>query len=148
MGSILRTADGLGVERVILCGITPYPALTNDTRLPYLAEKIHKQISKTSLGAEESVAWDYATSTQDIITVLKTDGYKIAALEQTNNSKVISSFVVPEKLALVVGNEVDGVSTEVLKLVDETIEIPMFGHKESFNVSVAAAIAAYAIISR
>lgn len=143
VGSLLRTADGLGVERVYLTGYTPYPLQTYDARLPHLAQKTHNQIRKTALGAEASTAWEQQDDIFPLLKLLKDDGYTIAALEQSNKSVSITAFAAPEKIALLVGREVEGIEPEVLAFADTVLEIPMFGTKESFNVVQAAAMALY-----
>jgi 23S rRNA (guanosine2251-2'-O)-methyltransferase len=143
IGSLLRTAEGLGVTRVYLTGYTPYPKTKADTRLPYLAEKIHKQISKTALSAEESVDWQYQENIFPLIEMLKSDGYKVVALEQTPASIKLPDYSPPDKIAIVLGREVEGLEKEVLGVCDLSLEIPMFGKKESFNVVQAAAMALY-----
>lgn len=145
VGSILRTADGFGVDRVILSGYTPYPAMESDERLPHLAAKIDRQIHKTALGAEKSVNWQRREDISAVIRQLKANGYWVAALEQAFGSVALDSFKKPAKIALIVGAEVDGVNKEILDQADDIIEIPMKGAKESFNVAVAAGIALYAL---
>lgn len=143
VGSLLRTCEGLGVKHLYLTGYTPYPKSTNDSRLPHLAEKLHKQIAKTGLGSETLVDWSH---TEDIFTVfssLRADGYTIAAVEQSHTSVPLPDFKPPQKIALIVGREVEGVEPEVLAVCDQLLEIPMFGKKESFNVVQAAAMALY-----
>ena len=143
VGSLLRTAEGLGVK-VVLCGYTPYPQLVPDDRLPHLAAKIHKQISKTALDAELQPFWRRHVDIETLITELKNTGYTITALEQTTSSIPLPDYAMPEKLALIVGREVEGIEPVVLKLCDQAVVIPMFGLKESFNVVQAAAMAMYA----
>lgn len=143
VGSLLRTADGLGVARVYLTGYTPYPATDNDSRLPHLAEKITKQIHKIALDAEDSVQWQHHEKLDDVFAQLRQAGFRIAAVEQTDNSIKLPAFDPPEKIALLVGREVEGVEPEILAACDDTLEIPMFGSKESFNVVQAAAMALY-----
>ncbi len=143
VGSILRTADGLGAHRVFLSGYTPYPIHPGDIRLPHLAAKIHKQIQKTALGAETSVNWQYFSDITSVFVKLKSEGYKIYALEQAANSIKLNDYKPEDKLALIVGREVEGLESEVIKNCDGVIEIPMFGAKESFNVAQAAAIGLY-----
>lgn len=143
VGSLLRTAEGLGVQKVYLTGYTPYPQQDNDDRLPYIAQKLDKQIIKTALGAEKLVSWHHVTSIQPLIVSLKNDGFIIAALEQSDASLKLPTYQPPERIALLVGREVEGVEPEVLALCSCIIEIPMFGHKESFNVVQAAAMALY-----
>ncbi len=143
VGSLLRTAEGLGITKVILSGYTPYPHTGNDTRLPHEARKIHRQISKTALGAENMVAWSYEEDVTQAIKSLRLDGFHIFAVEQAPDAIKLPGFSPPERLALVVGREVEGVEPEVIAACDGSIEIPMFGQKESFNVTQAAAMALY-----
>lgn len=143
VGSLLRTAEGLGVARVYLTGYTPYPLAPHDERLPHLAAKIDRQIHKTALDAEQLVAWQQSSSLETVLAGLRAEGYSIAAVEQAANAIALPAFEPPEKLALLVGREVEGVEPEVLAACDQIIEIPMFGKKESFNVVQAAAMALY-----
>lgn len=143
VGSLLRTADGLAVAPVYLTGYTPYPAAANDDRLPHLARKTHAQIAKTALGAETSVKWQHFEDITAVVARLKAEGYRIVALEQAAGSRPLTAFQPPERLALIVGREVEGIEPEVLELCDEVVEIPMLGRKESFNVAQAAAMALY-----
>lgn len=143
VGSLLRTAEGLGVARVYLTGYTPYPKKSGDGRLPHLAAKIHKQIQKTALGAETSVNWHHNPDALNTITGLKKEGFVVAALEQTADSLPLPKFKSPDKVVLVVGREVEGLEPEAIAACDQTLEIPMFGSKESFNVTQAAAMALY-----
>jgi len=142
VGSLLRTAEGLGVANVYFTGYTPYPKQTGDNRLPHIADKLHKQIEKTALGAEISQAWATA-ELAPLLGELKNQGYKLAALEQAPRSVKLPDFTPPDKIALLLGSEVEGVTTELLKQMDYILEIPMFGAKESFNVIQAAAMALY-----
>ncbi len=143
VGSLLRTAEGLGVEHVYLTGYTPHPVKINDDRLPHIAQKVHKQIQKTALGAESSQAWTQVPDTATVVTNLKQQGYLVAAVEQTPDSIALPGFDPTDKVALLVGREVEGIEPEVLALMDICLEIPMFGAKESFNVAQAAAMALY-----
>jgi 23S rRNA (guanosine2251-2'-O)-methyltransferase len=143
VGSLLRTAEGLGIDKVYFSGYTPYPSEPNDTRLPYIHQKLTKQIHKTALGAEESQPWKHAESITGLMTQLKSDGFVILALEQSADSVSLPDYHTSEKVALLLGREVEGISGELLKLVDQTLEIPMFGAKESYNVVQAAAMALY-----
>lgn len=145
VGSLLRTANGLGIEKVYLTGYTPYPLANNDKRLPHLAAKLDRQIAKTALGAEKTTAWQYQEDLFKLISDLKVRGYVVAALEQTKDSIDLADYKSPSKLALVVGREVEGLETEVLDVADLSLEIPMKGTKESFNVSIAAGIALYTL---
>lgn len=143
VGSLLRTAEGLGLEKVILTGYTPYPTITNDSRLPHEAAKLQKQIEKTALGAEMTQSWEQSEEVMPIIDQLISEGYTVAALEQTPTAIKLPDFKVPDKIALIVGREVEGLESEVLARCQLALEIPMFGHKESFNVVQAAAMALY-----
>ncbi len=145
VGSLLRSADGFGVKKVYICGITPFPEIENDPRLPHLSAKITKLISKTALGAEKTLHIKIFESFEQVVQELHADGYDIAAIEQSSNSVHLPGYSPPIKLALVVGNEVDGLSKNDLMLCDTTLEIPMLGQKESFNVSIAGAIVLYQI---
>ncbi len=146
IGSLLRTAEGLGVTKVILSGYTPYPLRegdSTDTRLPHEAAKIAKQIRKTALGAEDMVAWEHVEDVFAILAQLQKDDYIVAAVEQAEDAHELPKYHPPKKIALLVGREVEGVEPEVLAACDRALEIPMFGHKESFNVVQAAAMALY-----
>ncbi len=141
IGSIFRTCDGFGVREIVLSGYSPAPAHLEDTRLPHLREKITKQIHKTALGAETTMP--FRVTKYPPLKELKKQGYRIVALEQSTESILLQNYPVPAKIALLLGEEVDGISSELLKACDDIVEIPMQGKKESFNVSVATAVALY-----
>jgi len=143
VGAIFRTAEGFGISKIILSGYTPYPQTNSDTRLPHIAEKLTKQISKTALGAEAIVPFEYLELPP--LDELKTDGYTVIALEQAENSIALAHYSPPQKVALLLGEEVEGITKELLAQCEAIIEIPMVGKKESFNVSVATGIALYAL---
>ncbi len=143
VGSLLRTADGLGVEMVYLTGYTPYPTHPDDDRMPHISRKLTAQIHKTALGAETTQAWRYNPTITDVLEHLRNDGYTIAALEQTNDAQPLPDYQPPAKLAIILGQEVEGIEAAVLAQTDLQLVIPMFGYKESFNVSQAAAMALY-----
>lgn len=143
IGSIFRTAEGFGVSRIILSGYTPYPKTESDTRLPHIADKLHKQIHKTALGAEVLVPFSHHEELN--LQQLKKDGFRLVALEQSNKSTPLPSYKAPEKIALIIGEEVNGIEQSTLDYCDDIIEIPMRGQKESFNVSVATGIALFAL---
>ena len=134
VGSIFRTADGAGLEKLWLCGITGIPPDT--------------QISKTALGAEKVVPWEYQSNAVDCIKRLKSEGYQIALLEQTGKSISYQDFRPQAPVCLVVGNEIGGVSDELLPYCDRALEIEMTGLKISLNVTVAFGIVAYHIRHR
>lgn len=143
VGSLLRTADGLGINRVYITGYTPHPGVAKDVRLPHIVAGVTSKISKTALGAEKFVNWQQQADISKVITGLKNDGYEISALEQTPQSQLLQSFQPPAKTAMIVGNEVNGLEQKVLDLTDYQIMIPMLGKKESFNVAQAAAMSLY-----
>lgn len=143
VGSLLRTSEGLGVNKVILSGYSPYPFLKNDPRMPHESRKVSAQIEKTSLGAEKSLSWEYQEDIKEVFTNLKAKEFKIIALEQTAKSVKLPDYKPAQKIALLLGSEVTGVDEALLKEVDDILEIPMFGKKESFNVVQAAAMALY-----
>ncbi|HSW98552.1 MAG TPA: TrmH family RNA methyltransferase [Candidatus Saccharimonadales bacterium] len=143
VGSLLRTAEGLGVSKVILGGHTPHPSHAHDRRLPHEAEKTTRQIHKTALGAEDLVAWEYHHDILPVLKKLQQAGYAVAAVEQTEDSRELPRYHPPEKIVLVLGREVEGIEQEVLDACDTVLEIPMFGKKESYNVVQAAAMALY-----
>lgn len=143
IGSLLRTAEGLGINQVVLSGYTPYPIETKDQRLPHLAQKIGKQISKTALGAEKMVDWRHVEDVHELLLELRNQDYAIVGLEQAETSIELNRYQPPAKLALILGREVEGLEPEVIAACDQLVEIPMFGQKESFNVVQAAAMALY-----
>jgi tRNA G18 (ribose-2'-O)-methylase SpoU len=143
IGSLLRTAEGLGVKKVYLTGYSPYPRQKADSRLPYLADKIDRQIHKTSLGAEHSISWEQSNDIESVFKKLRQQGFKLAALEQVKDSLKLMEYDAPERIALILGREVEGLETEVLNHCDVVLEIPMSGQKESFNVVQAAAMALF-----
>lgn len=144
VGAFFRTCDGFGVSKILLTGYTPYPTFVGDTRLPHFADKITRQIHKTALGAETTVAFEQ----HDLppIDTLKQQGYALIGLEQDERSVPLDTFSSPDKIALLLGNEIDGIYPEYRDQCDTLIEIPMHGNKESFNVSVAAGIALYGLL--
>ncbi len=136
VGSVFRSADAFLIEAIFLCGYTPQPP--------------HRDINKTALGAAETVDWIPFTNTIEAVHELKTKGYKIFAVEQTEGSISLEKFSAgaEEKIAIVFGNEVEGVNDEVLQLTDGSIEIPQSGMKHSLNVSVAAGIVLWEIYKK
>ncbi len=144
VGSFFRTCDGFGAE-LWLVGITPRPVYDDDSRLPYLAHKSEKAIAKTALGAEKTVKWYQADTLLECVLKLKKNGYRVVALEQTEDSVSIDKLTYEGPIAIVVGREVEGLDKVELSLCERAYEIPMIGNKESFNVSVAAGIALYQV---
>lgn len=155
VGALFRTAEGLGVAHVICSGYTPYPhqpapAPENpyptiihepDVQLPHIRDKLTKQIHKTALGAEALIPFSYQ-STPDF-KALRALGFTIAGLEQADSSILLPTFHSPQRIALLLGEEVDGIAPALQAECDILLEIPMAGKKESFNVSVAAGMALY-----
>jgi len=145
VGSIFRTADAAGIEKIYCCGITPGPL----DRF----KKVRADFAKVALGAEKSVAWEVVKSTADSIVELRKDGWKIFAIEQAENSIPYNSISRADderenRIALVVGPEVEGLSESILKLCDAILEIPMRGKKESLNVAVAFGIVVFHLIQK
>lgn len=141
VGAIFRTSEGFGVSKIILSGYTPYPTLPSDPRLPHIATKLTEQIHKTALGAEVIVPFEYQEQLD--IAALKHAGYTIAGLEQDKKAVLLPTYSPPQKIALLLGEEVHGLTEHLREQCDVLLEIPMQGHKESFNVSVAAGICLY-----
>lgn len=141
VGAIFRTAEGFGISKIILSGYTPFPRIDNDPRLPHIAERLTNQIRKTALNAETLVPFEYQEEPD--IEGLKEQGYRIIGLELADDSIALPNYKTPEKVALILGEEVHGIPEELLEECETIIEIPMVGQKESFNVSVAAGIAMY-----
>ncbi len=133
VGSVFRTADAFLIEAILICGYTPQPP--------------HRDINKTALGATETVDWLFFENTCAAISELKNRGYSVLAVEQTENSITLENMKkITTKTAVVFGNEVEGVADEVLKLVDNYIEIPQLGMKHSLNISVAAGIVLWQLV--
>lgn len=128
VGAVFRTSDAFLIEKIYLCGITATPP--------------HKEIHKTAIGAENSVDWEYVQDSNELVSKLKEDGYKIVTIEQTEGSVLLNEFDVDptQKYAIVMGNEVDGVQQTIIDQCDTCIEIPQSGTKHSLNVSVCTGI--------
>jgi tRNA G18 (ribose-2'-O)-methylase SpoU len=142
VGAIFRTCDGAGATKIFLTGYTPEPASQEKEE----KTKAEKMLEKTALGAESSVPWERKNDLEALILKLKKQGVKIVALEKTKDSVLMKDFQMKFPMALILGNEVDGVSEEIMQKCDGVMEIPMRGKKESLNVSVAAGIAIYGIL--
>ena len=136
VGSVFRTADAFLIEAIYLCGITGIPP--------------HRDIQKTALGATETVAWRYFETTTAAISELKSKGYKIASIEQAENATILNNvkYDGKEKLAIVFGNEVEGVEQAIVNASDLVIEIPQFGTKHSLNISVSVGIVIWELVRR
>ena len=132
IGSIFRSADAFNIDKIYLCGYSGYPQ-----------DKQMAKIAKTALGAEKSIPWEHHWQTASLIKKLKRQGIQIVALELTKKAISLKKFQPQYPLALIVGNEVLGVTKPILKLADKHIYIPMHGQKESLNVAIAASIAIY-----
>lgn len=157
VGSILRTAEGFGVQKVILSGYTP--SADNPTYLPHIRERIKESIHKTALGAEEMVPTEYTGNVREVLEELKKDKYRIIGLENNIRDRRLKKMNSPElqsalgraatfgsKTVLLLGEEVGGIGEDLYDLIDVFLEIPMKGRKESFNVSVATGIALYKLL--
>jgi tRNA G18 (ribose-2'-O)-methylase SpoU len=131
VGAIFRTADGAGVDKMYLTGYIPQPP--------------HKDIDKVALGAEKTMPWQYVKQTTRLIKKLKAEGFVIVGLEQSRKSVRIYEWQPQFPLALVLGNEVTGVPRDLQKLCDLMVEIPMYGMKNSLNVSIATGVMLYHI---
>lgn len=136
IGSVFRTSDALLVEKIYLCGITSTPP--------------DKEIRKTALGAENTVSWEYNSSALEVTARLKADGFTVIAVEQVENSIGLDQYIpsAHAKLALVFGNEVRGVQQEVVDQCDLALEIPQFGTKHSFNISVSVGIVLWDLFNK
>jgi len=136
IGSVFRTSDALLIEGIYLCGLTATPP--------------NKEIHKTALDAENTVHWKYFKNTIEAVEALKKDGYKIIGIEQVKNSIMLPDFQPEkgEKLALVFGNEVKGVDQKVIDSCDMSLEIPQYGTKHSFNISVSAGIVLWDLFNK
>ena len=132
VGAIFRTCDAVLAEELLLLGITPYPP--------------HPRIPKTALGATESVPWKHFNNKEDLIKYLKDKNYSLVSVELTKDSKNIYEKPMPQNTALIFGNEITGVSEELLKASDMIIQIPMYGIKESLNVATTVGITSYEYI--
>lgn len=132
-GAFFRTADGAGVQKIYLTGITAPPP--------------HPHLLKVSLGAEEHVPWEYTEQISELLQQLKSTGYQLVAVEQTEKSISYTQAAYAEKVAVIFGNEVEGLSPQILEVCDLIIDIPMRGKKESLNVSVAGGIILYHLLS-
>jgi len=133
VGSAFRTADAFALEKVYLCGITAQPP--------------HREILKTAIGATESIAWSHHKSVVELAQQLQVDGYHLAAVEQAEGSVMLQEFTPPQgqKLALIFGNEVSGVSNELMPIIDSCIEVPQFGTKHSLNISVCIGVVVWEV---
>ena len=136
IGSVFRTADAFLVQKIYLCGITATPP--------------HKDIRKTALGATESVNWEYRKDTLEVVQELTQQGVQTVAVEQAENAVMLNDFEVgaTETIALIFGNEVKGVSQEVVNASDTVLEIPQFGTKHSLNISVSAGVVVWDLWSK
>ncbi len=136
VGAIFRTADAVGVQKIFLTGFTPTP-------IDRFGREVEK-IAKTALGAHNGIVWEYSEYIEDVVTQLQHDDVQVLALEQTQKAHSLYDYEVPEaEIALVVGNENVGVSKQILNSVHMCVELPMYGKKESLNVSVSTGVALY-----
>jgi 23S rRNA (guanosine2251-2'-O)-methyltransferase len=141
VGAFFRTADGAGVEKIFLTGYTPVPASKK-----FMLTTAEKQIQKTALGAEKTMTWEKRETIDALLQELKNDGYKLYVLEQDEKSVAYDTYPEASKIALLVGNEVDGVPEVLIRQADAILEIPMRGNKNSLNVSVATGVVLYELL--
>lgn len=136
VGSVFRTSDAFLIEKVLLCGISATPP--------------NKDIHKTALGAQDSVPWEYFQTTLDAINSLRQNNYTIIAIEQVENSTMLQNFSVVhnQKLAVVFGNEVNGVEQSIVDICDQCIEIPQMGTKHSLNISVSCGVVLWELFKK
>lgn len=136
IGSVFRTSDAFLIEKIYLCGITATPP--------------HKDIHKTALGSTDTVAWEYIENTQTLVEKLKAEGVKVISIEQAENATMLDEFkpMAKTKYALVFGNEVKGVSQNVVSSSDVVIEIPQYGTKHSLNISVSCGVVIWDVFSK
>ena len=139
VGSIFRTSDALGINKIYLCGCTPTPV----DRFG----RARQDLAKVALGAEKDIAWEYCADTKEIIKKLNKRGFQIIAVEQDKKSVDFKKVKVKYPVAIVMGNEVGGIDKIILTLCDVIAEIPMMGNKESLNVSVSFGIAGYQLLN-
>ena len=140
VGSVFRTADAVGVSKIYLTGYTPTP-------LDRFGRE-RKDVAKSALGAQKSVAWEYAKSVGSVIKKLKKEEFEIVAVEQSEYSIDYKKYKPEQKVAFLFGNEVRGVSKQLLSKCDKIIEIPMKGKKESLNVSVSAGVVLFGVLDK
>ena len=138
VGAVFRTADACGVSKIFLTGYTPTP----EDRFG----RPRKDIAKSALGAEKTVEWEYRESLENLIEELKDEGVETVAVEQDKNSVDYKKYKIEKNTAFIFGNEVDGLSKDILKKMDKIIEIPMVGKKESLNVSVSAGVVLFRVL--
>jgi 23S rRNA (guanosine2251-2'-O)-methyltransferase len=131
VGSLFRTADAFGIQKIYLTGYTGTPP--------------SKEINKTALGAEQWIPWEKREEPFELIEQLKADGFSIVSLEKTTESIALQEYSIPQKIVLILGHEILGVSTQLQAVSDATVHIPMLGQKESLNVSVACGVALYGL---
>ena len=140
VGALFRTADAVGISKIYITGYTPTPL-----------DKFGRErgdVAKSALGAEQSVLWEHNKEIETVIDILKKDEYTVIAIEQSKNSVDYKKIKKTKKMAFILGNEVDGIENDVLKLCDKIAEIPMSGKKESLNVSVAGGVALFGILDK
>lgn len=140
VGSLLRTAECFGVSSVLFTGYTPYPKLPDDIRLPHVYQKTTRQIHKTALGAESMLEMSQHEDVFKLIEELKKNNFDLVGLEQSTNSVSLKNYKTPDKVALFIGREVEGLDPQILNKLDCIVEIEQRGKKESLNVVQASAI--------
>lgn len=136
IGSVFRTSDAFLIEKIYLCGITATPP--------------HKDIHKTAIGATDSVDWEYSESTVDVVNKLRNDGVSIISVEQVDKAVMLNEFSLDRdrKYALIFGNELKGVSQEVVSMSDMSLEIPQYGTKHSLNIAISVGIVVWEVFKK
>lgn len=140
VGSIFRTSDSIGVSKIFISGYSPTPL--DRWKRPV------KEIAKTALGAELTIPWEYSDDVNSVIENAKRDGFQIVGVEQADNSIDYKDYVASGRTLIIMGEEVGGINTDILKQCDSIIEIPMYGKKESLNVSVAFGVVMYRLFDK
>ena len=147
VGSIFRISSGIGIDKIYLCGTTPTPYESGAKFAR--TQKKRKELIKTSLGAEDEIAWEHFPDTLSVVQNLKKENFTIVALEQTESSIDYKGLKISnENLAIILGNEVTGIFKDILEMADQITEIPMYGQKESLNVTIAYAILIYRLLDK
>jgi tRNA G18 (ribose-2'-O)-methylase SpoU len=140
VGSIFRTADGVGIKKIYICGVSPSPVDRFGRE--------RKDLAKVALGAEKNMEWEYIKEIKDLIEIKKKQGFEIFALEQNDNSVDYKDVKIVKDTLIILGEETKGIDKEILNMCNKIVEIPMKGNKESLNVSVASGVLLYRLLDK
>ncbi len=140
VGSIFRTADGVGIKKIYICGVSPSPVDRFGRE--------RKDLAKVALGAEKTIVWEYCKDIKDLIEIKKKQGFEIFALEQNENSVDYKDVKIVKDTLIILGEETRGIDKEILNMCNKIVEIPMRGNKESLNVSVASGVLLYRLLDK